>query len=350
MEVSFTLPGPGSYEGNYNCMLFTIQTVHYSNEVFITIRDPAIVAAALGICIPGIYFTRRLAHQSRAAPVKDLALSSGFAMIFISMYCVYRSNLTYELLSVGVLALLVFVFLPIFAREAELVGLAEVLTSQSGKDVPGESMAGPLRIPRRYGIYGNALALAAFLMPFLLLVQSSFGETSWYQVISLLSAPVYRDQLTLRVRSLWDNIYSVDLLFFVLFFCGARVVFAFGILRYWRGLTSRTRLVLVGAFGILVPGLVAKLAIENQLSGDLFFSVPLPILFIMGLIIITKLTPRYVESPQISEIDAEVAAHEKRVWDSRHEIDVPLLYTLKSRAVLALSRLRRRRSDSESEE
>jgi len=350
VEVDARLPGLEGYGGNYNCMLFTVFALHYSREVFITIRTPATILAAISICIPGIYFTRRLARQPKTTPIKDSALASGFATAFVAMYCVYGSSLNYELLNLGSIALVVLIFLPIFVREAELVGLANVMTKRQDTEVSEESPVQAQRMPRKYAIVGILLALAAFLTPYFLIVQTwGFGGTYRYQVFSLLVGPTYQNSISGPYWSFGNGIVGIDTLFIILFVLGARLLFAFGMLRYWRGMTSRTKVVLAGAIGMVVPAIAFQFAQMSFVEDTLVFSSPLPVLFLTGLLAIIVMQPIYMENLQILEKGLDVAVKKEESQDMSHKVEVPLFYALKSRAVLTLSRLRRGKADSELE-
>jgi len=350
VEVDARLPGLEGYGGNYNCILFTVLALHYSRDVFITIRTPVTILAAINICVPGIYFTRRLAHQPRTTPIKDMALGSGFATAFLAIYFVYGNSFDYSLLTIGSLALVVFLILPIFVREAELVGLARVLTQPDGNDVSEGAQVRMSRIPRKYTIIGAILALGALLTPHFLIVQTwNFGGTIRYQVISLLSGTWYDSSLLAPYWGAGSVIAGIDDLFVIFFVHGVRILFAFGILRYWRGITSGTKVVLVGAIGFLLPATVFQFVQNGFVFETLVFSSPLPILFLAGLLAIISIRPTYVENLQLLELVSEEDVEVKKSWELAQRVDVPFFYALKSRTVLALSRLRRRREDQESE-
>jgi hypothetical protein len=69
----------------------------------------------------------------------------------------------------------------------------------------------------------------------------------------------------------------------------------------------------------------------------------------MGLLSIIMIKPIYGENLRILEVGSKADVQEKKVDCLPQKVEVPLLYALKSRAVLTLSRLRRRVVDSESE-
>jgi hypothetical protein len=350
VEVDARLPGLEGYGGNYNCILFTVWALHYSRDVFFTIRTPATILAALGICVPGIYFARKLARQPRTAPIIDMALASGFATAFITLYCVYGISFDYSLLTTGSLALSLLVILPIFLREAELVGLARVLTEPDGTGVTERARGRTSRISWKYTIVGAVLAVAVFLAPYVLMVQTySFGATVRYQVWSFLSSTSYDTSILVPYWSAFSGIAGIDDLFLILFVHGPRILFAFGILRYWRGMTSRTKVVLVGAIGFLLPTTLFMLVQEVFVFETLVFSSPLPILFFAGLLAMFMISPVYVENLDILERSSEVDLREMKSEDLKHRVNVPILYALKSRAVLAFSRLRRAEADEKSE-
>ncbi len=350
VEVDAQLPGLEGSGGSYNCILFTVWALHYSREVFITIQTPVTILAAIGICVPGIYFIRKLAHQPRTAPITDMVLASGFATVFISLYCVYGNSFDYTLLTTGSLALLVLVLLPIFVREAELVGLARVLTESDRIDVTERAQGRTPRIPRKYTIVGVVMTVAAILTPHVLMVQTySFGGTIRYQVFSLLSSTSYDSSLLAPYWHASSGIVGIDYLFLTLLPLGPRVLFGFGVLRYWRGLTSRTRVVLVGAIGFLLPAILFQLVQDVFVVDTLLFSSPLPILFLAGLLAILSIHPVHAENLQDLERSSELVLHEVQSEDLTLEVEVPILYAFKSRVVLALSRLRRREADRESE-
>ncbi|MFX1603772.1 MAG: NosD domain-containing protein, partial [Promethearchaeota archaeon] len=343
-EASLAL---SDYGGNYNCMLFTMFAPQFSEEIFINIRGLDTILAAIIICVPGIYFTRRLAHQPKTTPIKDLALASGFATSFVAMYCVYGNSLSYDLLTMGSMALVLFVFLPIFVREAELVGLAKVLRERQGNEDIKRSWVQRQTMPRRYALVGNALALFAFLSPYYVLVETRVLEVPYqilyqYQVFSALVGTTYQNRaggifwiVGAPYWSFGNAIFGMDLLFNVLFFMGARFLYAFGILRYWRGKTSSRKVVLAGAIGILLPAIILQSVQVSLVSGTLVFSSPLPILFLGGLLAIGMIQPKDYENMDSVELTSEV--------------DIPLFYTLRSRVALVVSRLRRREADTESE-
>ena len=350
VEVDARLPGLEGYGGNYNCILFTVWALHYSRDVFITIQTPATILAAVGICVPGIYFTRQLSHKPRTAPFTDMALASGFATVFGALYCAYWISLDYTLLTVGSFAMVVFVVLPIFLREAELVGLARVLTDPDGSGVAEDTQDRAMRIPRKYTVVGAALAVAALLTPDFLMVHTwSFGGTIRLQLFSLFSNILYDVSILVPYWSASSSIVSFDALFMMFFVHGARILFALGILRYWRGLTSRTRVVLVGATGSIVPAIVYELVQDIFVLETLVFSAPLPLLFVTGVLATTRIHPVQVENLQILERDSEAALQKKESEELTLKVDVPFLYALKSRVVLALSKLRREKTDTESE-
>ncbi|MFW9944672.1 MAG: hypothetical protein ACFFB7_06710 [Candidatus Sifarchaeia archaeon] len=350
VEVDARLPGLEGYGGNYNCMLFAVFVLHYSGEVFITMRTPVTILAAVSICVPGIYFTRRLASQPRTTPIKDTALASGFATAFAAMYCVYGNSLDYSLLNMGSLALLVLVILPIFLREAELVGLSRVLTEQDGYGATDGPPVSAPRVPLKYTIAGAFLALAALLTPHFLLVQTSdYLGLLEYQAFTLLNAPAFAYSGLAPYWRFGIGIIGIDYLFLMLFVFGVRILFTFGILRYWRGMMSKTIVLLTGAIGFLVPALSFQLMETISLYGTRVFSSPLPILFLAGLLAILSIKPTYVENLQILESMTEEAVDRKKLEDLQQTVAVPIFYALRSRTILALSRLRRGRADDESE-
>jgi hypothetical protein len=350
VEVDARLPGLEGYGGNYNCMLFTVFALHYSREVFISMRALTTIMAAIGICIPGIYFTRRLAGQARTAPIRESVLASGFATAFVAFYCVHGISLDYSLLSMSTYALAVFVILPVFVREAELIGLARTLADRNGLGVSARLRIGAARVPRRYAIFGIILALAALLTPYFLLVQT-FDYTGVYQFqsFSLLSGPEFAYSELVPYWRFRTGIVGIDVMFLIILVLGVRILFAHGILRYWRGLMSRTRVVVIGAIGFIIPAMSYQLMQMNYISDTLVFSAPLPILFLAGLFAIISIKPTYVEDLHVLETVSEEAFVEQKHEDVSPSVDVPLLYALKSRTVLALSRLRRRKGDKDTE-
>ncbi|MFQ5833711.1 MAG: hypothetical protein ACE5H4_13470 [Candidatus Thorarchaeota archaeon] len=347
LEVDEGIPLGRGIGGSYSCMLFFIRIMHYTGETIASFRSPADIATALFICIPGIYFTRRLSKQSRTLPITDLVLASVSGTAFFSMYSVYGDfglGFTLETLRFTSVALVVFVFLPMFAREAELAGLVRILEKNSTNRTSSSA-----RVPRKYAVIGNTLGLAVFVIPFFLVVVPQVGQYSRYQTLSMLIYPIYQDHQMLPIWDLSILIMDINVLLLSFGYVLPRFMFIYEILRYWRGAVSRTRVILFGTIGLLFVVLLSPLLAMGMAQGEQMLYAPLPILLVIGVLSAAFVKPSDVDASTLLTIKQPMSPVQEPTREAPEDIDVPVLYSLKSRVIRLLTRIRQTRQKPESD-
>ncbi|MGY5880466.1 MAG: hypothetical protein RTV31_09445 [Candidatus Thorarchaeota archaeon] len=152
------------------------------------------------------------------------------------------------------------------------------------------------------------LFIIAFFAPFNINIYPSDGFYSSIQIVGM------SWQLTLTPYV--DFMIDVAFLLMYLPFTFFRIVFVYAIYKYYHGKTTRTRVIIAGLLGELQLPLIGLAIIPIIISNPyltLMFSIPIPILLIVGLLIL-KVVPR-----PLTDSSWAPSGESKEWWDKEKE-------------------------------
>ena len=152
------------------------------------------------------------------------------------------------------------------------------------------------------------LFIIAFFAPFNINIYPSDGFYSSIQIVGM------SWQLTLTPYV--DFMIDVAFLLMYLPFTFFRIAFVYAIYKYYHGKTTRTRVIIVGLLGELQLPLIGLAIIPIIISNPyltLMFSIPIPILLIVGLLIL-KVVPR-----PLTDSSWAPSGESKEWWDKEKE-------------------------------
>jgi hypothetical protein len=358
-STSFNMGAPTLYF-SYTCFLFNYQNASDWLEPEYWIRDTPSVVAGLIVCIPAIYFNRRLSREREGRSVWELGAAVFFSTASIAAYLVYSfppmeiaafaPDLDWDLLSFASVVLLFLVLFPVFAREASHLGAERSAISTV------KSRSRRRRFNLRpsastiYSILGYAIGLATCLLPFFLIVNVWGPNNHALDTISVLAPMNYRHYQTDLGWAFIETRFEIPELMpmvDVLVFSGFRTLFGYSVIRHCRGRASRRRTLSYGIAGVLIPLVYFQFVQGPYTISDITYFIPLPIVFIVGLLVIRFVTPLEPKLlPQIPRTE-EVVLPERRRNDGHGEyVRVPLLYSIGSRMRGATARLKDSRRGS----
>ncbi|MFW9944673.1 MAG: hypothetical protein ACFFB7_06715, partial [Candidatus Sifarchaeia archaeon] len=318
------------------------------------IRDTPSVVAAFIVCIPAIYFNRRLWKEKEHGSILDIGVATVFSTASIAAYLVYSfppnelagfaPAFDWELLNFASVVLLLLVLLPVFAKEASRLGAERSIESTTKSKLGEGRLFRRLGASTTYSILGYALGLATCLIPITLFVNVWMPDDYVYDTISVMVSMEHRyfqepfgwTFLETRIR-IPELMPLVDLLVFT----GLRTLFGYNVVRYCRGRASRRRTLSYGIAGVLVPLIYFQIMRNQYAFADITYVIPLPIVFILGYMIIRVVEP--VEpKPEAEAIqDEEMVLLERERKDAYEEdVRVPILYSIRSRMRGVMSRLK----------
>ncbi|MFQ5833712.1 MAG: hypothetical protein ACE5H4_13475 [Candidatus Thorarchaeota archaeon] len=341
---------------SYRSILFYFENYTDWSEPFFAFREIATIVAALIVCIPAIYFNHRLNRGSMHRPVWDSGLAGFFATAYLTACFVFAFppyNLIdlipspdWELLQFGSLVIVGLVLLPLFAREASQLGAER--RNEPNQRLQSGTTGSPSAI---YLVLGYALGLAVFLFPVFLVVNVWPDNHTIYDVSSPLASGQLRYSDFRNIFGVWTfsqtwiQIPELMVLLDRLIFTGFRILFGYSIIRYLRGTVSRRRVVSYGIMGIIVPFVYMQIMRAQYSVSDMVYLIPLPFVFVGGYLAIRLVKPlersAAFESVDLVETPGETRRERE---DFASEIEVPLLYALKSKVFGAASRMKRTRS------
>jgi parallel beta-helix repeat protein len=303
---------------------------------------------AIIMTLPAIYLNRKLRDSPANESILDMSLAAVFGTIVFAQYIVgppdlYNtwwysySSLELRLLSFSTLVIFGLILVPIFSREAAIWGREKVIEAKS---------AAKSRFHRinKYSIGGSLWCLAVSVLPVVGIVEiheqgtySQFISPSFLFQYNREDAAIPGD-LGGWMRIYWDIPPISDFMIFLTL--GAfQLIFAFHVLRYFRDITSRKRVMQLGILAIFVPFIYCLITASNPNIVPFTVAIPLPFVSLLGLFALIFITPN---DPSI-ERNGELEYPETPLEDLR--IQVPIIYYIKSR----LMSLLRKSSRSEGE-
>jgi hypothetical protein len=285
----------------------------------VTLSEPVTIAAAIVICIPAILLNRRIRNQDPTQPIRDAGLAAFFGTAVLTIYLVeqfppadlwwlIQGNPAWKLFRLGTLVMVTLIVLPLIIRE----------TSH-------------LDLQRRYRILTYAIGVITTLVPGAL-VASSSGDTANYSLSSISYQFWYSASIPSvpwlevdQVSMAFLIIVPMDFLYYSIYYF-LYLIFAFAILRYLQGLISKRRVFLLGALSITLPyGAAYQMVVSNALNPT--FLIPLPFLFILGIIVLATYEPSIRPQTESSETERQPI---DALSDPEVKIKVPYVYIIKS--------------------
>jgi hypothetical protein len=188
-----------------------------------------------------------------------------------------------------------------------------------------------LDLQRRYRILTYAIGVITTLVPGAL-VASSSGDTANYSLSSISYQFWYSASIPSvpwlevdQVSMAFLIIVPMDFLYYSIYYF-LYLIFAFAILRYLQGLISKRRVFLLGALSITLPyGAAYQMVVSNALNPT--FLIPLPFLFILGIIVLATYEPSIRPQTESSETERQPI---DALSDPEVKIKVPYVYIIKS--------------------
>lgn len=286
----------------------------------VTLSEPVTIAAAIMICIPAILLNRRIRNQDPTQPIRDAGLAAFFGTAVLTIYLVERfppadlmwliqGNPAWKLIRLGTLVMVTLIVLPLLIREAS-----------------------HLDLQRKYRILTYAIGVIITLVPGALLASSS-GETANYSLSSfsyqfwyIASIPSVPGLEVDQVSTAFMIIAPMDFLYYSIYYF-LYLIFGYAILRYLQGLISKRRAFLLGVLSITLPyGAAYQMFVSNAQNPA--FLIPLPFLFILGIIVLATYEPMTRHQTEFAETEEDPIT---AFSDPEASIRVPLAYMIKSR-------------------
>ncbi|MHA2142598.1 MAG: hypothetical protein ACXADF_13605 [Candidatus Thorarchaeota archaeon] len=290
------------------------------------------ISAAIAICIPAILLNRRIRNSRSKETVRDSGLAAFFGTAVVTIFLLERFPPSeigwlipdvpdWRLIRFGSLVIVALIVLPLMMREVSHRGF---------------------KLKHRFLAW--SIWLIATLVPAAIYVGSTINLAN-YQAISLTYyfwfeqsipaapwLPVDQINIAYNIAGIMDLFYSFT-------FLGFNLLFGFFVLRHLRGIESKRKVFLIGVASVLIPYLYATYLVGLGGFGSSAFVVPLPILFILGISLLARVKPVYIDP--LEETVSEFT-------DIEESISVPVLYYLKSKMTTVFRR--RKKSDSTSPE
>jgi hypothetical protein len=298
--------------------------------------NPLTIYSAIAICIPAVLLNRRIRNQDSSRSILDIGLASLFGTAVIAVFLVeyfppgelawlIQIDSESKLLRFATLVTIVLIVLPVIIRETSYQAFQ-----------------------RRHRILAGIIGLVAALVPVMIISSFPYNWAN-YQSISLtynlsyeFTVPpvpwqpidrIFIDYRVLDIMNLFNG--------FVYF--GLHLAFGFAIFRYLQGLTSRFKALLLGAAGFFGPYGYTTYGILASDTQTLTAVIPIPILFLLGIIVLAvshqipiEPDPEFDESRELTRDLAE----------AKDSISVPVLYVLKSKLLGVKNRFQRRKDES----
>ncbi|MHA1925783.1 MAG: hypothetical protein ACW974_07695 [Candidatus Thorarchaeota archaeon] len=311
--------------------------------------EPITFLSAIVILLPAIYLNRKLRNRPADAPILDLGLAALFVTIILAFWFVeylspseflsgFQSLQSWNLLYFGTLVIIVLILLPLFSREAFLWG---------EERVSEERKASRTRIPwsRKYSLMGYAWGLATFLIPLVAIIQLydfdafSIRYESPLYIFRMNSGGLLYQGVQVNWMMISLDVYQI--FGFVNFLIAGvfHIVFAFHVLRYLRGMTSRKRVIQAGVLSILAPIIYHTVVASNPIAEEVY-AYPIPIVLIIGVVATLMIKPN-VTRIRTEESEKDDKPHPV-IPEDDGSIQVPLFYYFKNKLMDFL----RRRSKS----
>jgi hypothetical protein len=347
---------------SYTCILFNYQNATDWQEPDFWFRDTPTVVAAFIVCIPAIYFNRRLSRAQKGKSIWDIGAATVFSTASLAAYFAYSfppaeiagflPSLDSDLLNFASVVLLLLVLLPVFAREASRLGVERSIAQSGEPKLRGNTDVPRMSASTVYSIIGYVLGFAICLLPFILIINIWQEDNFMYDTISVMASINHRNyegaigwnfsEIRLEIPSL---IQLVD----VLVFTGFRTLFGYNVIRHCRGTTSRRRVLAYGIVGVLIPLFYFQIMQSQYSLADVTYLIPLPVVFILGYLVIRIVKPLEPRIETEARPPEEVIVVEELRRDSYEDVvKVPVLYSIRSRIGGAISRLKESRVFSSS--
>jgi hypothetical protein len=280
---------------------------------------PLTIASAIAICIPAILLNRRIRNQDLTKSIRDAGLATFFGTAVLTIYLVERfppfemawliqEGPAWKLLRFGSLVMVALIILPLIMREAS-----------------------HRHFQRKHRILACVIGVFSTLVP-AGMVASNSGDFANYTTTALsyniwyeVSIPSVPWQAIAQVNVAFTVVDPMNLLY-IFVYIGLHLLFGFSILRYLQGVTSRRR-VFLGASSILIPYIVAYpwAVLDAQFPTVV---IPLPILFIVGIIVIVAAKPiTELQTEYLGEVGEPISD----LSESEVNITVPVVYMIKSK-------------------
>ncbi len=315
----------------------------------------SVLVAVLVVCAPGILFSYWLDGQHREKSMRKHLLA---AVVFTPMVAYMAASFiqglptdsyfypsSVELATIWVLVVLVF--LPVFTREGAFLQAAR-LSRRSVLDGNAQSNA-LRRAPGRGRVIGFSIGVFVLFFPFMAYNPGGgFGSssiylmsTSWMGTLSIgsrigaTSFDFWLTSIPISMSAMYSPFFLIWPFFYVFNF-----LFGHSVLLYLQSRTSKTRVLLYGTLGAVMPLVVYILPFlfsPGAITSMGQSVIPLPFLQILGLFILFREDPVRQDEHIWDERD-------DRMWfddDSKEmapRIKVPILYVLKSRINVLLNR------------
>jgi hypothetical protein len=291
------------------------------------------LAAAIIVILPAVYQNRKLREHPANAPILDLSLAAIFGTIVFAYFMVREFPIGIELaidsspspslMSFSTLVIFVLILVPIFSREASLWGKEKVTEVKIAAKAKFHRFS-------KCSILGSLWCLAASVLPLACIVEteedviiSSFISPS-FEFNYVAEEAAFSGDLGDWMTISWD-VHSVDDLMSYFALVVFQLIFAFYVLRYLRGITSRRRVMQLGILAVFIPFIYCLVTVSNPTMMPFTVAFPLPFVSLLGLLGLRFATPN---EPSI-ERDGRHEYPETTLDDLR--IQVPVIYYIKSR-------------------
>lgn len=286
-----------------------------------TFAPPQLIVLGLAECMPGIYFLYRLSSQDISKRIRrsmllatGTTLVMGFVLPMTYPIWTYPWSIYYSqvLWSFPVLALTTFVFIPAFGHESSLMMTNPTPRREKQGAPPLPTLVASKRTARTIGL---VVILAALVLPysFGIVAYGYYSETVYVGLLFIASLMSYHG-ISDSSQFFAYFVYPYPLMVTMLVPSLLRLVFAKKLLSYCRGIGNGRRLLALG----LIAEAWAFLAYWPM--GGTFYSipipsaVPLPVLFLSGLIIVRKRSS-FTQPARISE---------QEVWPLSYQEEGPI--------------------------
>jgi hypothetical protein len=323
----------------YYSIAFKLMFSRYYEEWSVEFANPITLLLALILCIPAICFNLHLSKMSRK---KSIRISGMIVVVIITLLGIlfgqglssfffpgFQDLLTGNLVRFTTLVLVMLVFLPILSRETSLFfsdrATAETNNAEEKSDVQykGEFL-------------GVALGLLIFVMPYILLVDIHTSFRVDYHLFGSVTHFLVEHDIRYSYIAINFSLFDAINLIFYLSVASFQVFYSYSVLRYLRGIESRSPSLICGVLSMLVPLVPFSITSSFYVRGQSSYLVPVPVLFLIGAAALWFMKPVGLRVRK----DRTAGEFEERHKDDQ-EFRVPYLYSLSSRIRKFLSKLRK---------
>jgi len=326
----------------YHSIAFKLMLSRYYEEWSVEFANPITLLLALILCIPAIYFNLQLSKMGRKRPIRI----SGMAVIviisllgvlfgqglFIFLFPGFQDFLTGNLVRFTTLVLVLLVFFPILSREGSLLCIDRATTDEHMTVEKSD-------VTFKCKFFCAITGLLVIVMPYILLVDIHTSFRVDYHLFGGVAQFLIEHDIRYSYTAINFSLFDLYNLVSYLSFASLQVFYSYSVLRYLRGIGSRSFSLICGVLGMLVPLVAFSIISSFYVRGQSSYLVPLPVVFLIGAAALWFMKPVGLRADE----DRTAGEFEERHKDDQ-EFRVPYLYSLSSRIRKFLSKLRQNRT------